>query len=167
MLKSRSRLYHSGRRQAGCDDQPGKENHDIEYSLVGAGHNVREQASHHGYEATEPERAEYRAAYEQFVVRSLAQRLSGYTNETFEVLGAKAAPGGDLLVASRILRPTGAPILLDWRLRPSPNGLHVLDLMVEGLSLIVTQRDEFAAVIRSTGGLRGLVAALKERTATL
>jgi phospholipid transport system substrate-binding protein len=119
-------------------------------------------------EASEGDRSEYLHAYEDYIVRTLAQRLSAYGGETLDVGTVKPMSGGDLLVASTLARPAGigAPIKLDWRIRPSANGFRIVDLIVEGLSLVVTQRDEFAGMLR-TGGLPALVKTLRQRSASL
>ena len=58
------------------------------------------------------------------------------------------------------------PIRLDWRLTATESGWRVLDIVVEGVSLLVTFRNEFAAVIERSGGrLAGLLDELRHRVA--
>ena len=55
------------------------------------------------------------------------------------------------------------PIRLDWRLTATPTGWRVLDISVEGVSLLLTFRNEFAAVIERSGGqLAGLIDELRQ-----
>jgi phospholipid transport system substrate-binding protein len=56
----------------------------------------------------------------------------------------------------------GQPLALDWRLRAGPSGPVIIDLIVEGASLLVSQRSEFAAVIERSD-LDGLLAELRAR----
>ena len=57
------------------------------------------------------------------------------------------------------------PIRINWRVRRSENTYRVIDVVVEGVSMSVTQRDEFAAVIRRNGGkIEGLLSALERKT---
>ena len=76
-------------------------------------------------------------------------------------------PDGDgAIVSSQILRPAGsAPIKVDWRLT-GRNGIYkISDVSVDGISMAVTQRSEFASVIQHNGGqLQGLIAMLREKT---
>jgi phospholipid transport system substrate-binding protein len=65
-------------------------------------------------------------------------------------------------VQSRVLPPGGQPLRVDWRLRERPDRPVVIDLIVEGISLLVTQRSEFAAVLERTG-VDGLLIELKAR----
>lgn len=117
-------------------------------------------------EASASERGDYLQAYEDYIVRSLAQRLSTYGGESLIVGAARPMAGGDILVGSTLARPVGEPIKIDWRLRPTAGGFRIVDMVVEGLSLVVTQRDEFASMLR-TGGLPALVKTLRQRSASL
>ena len=70
----------------------------------------------------------------------------------------------DILVQSRVLPPGNQPPRVDWRLRDRPEGPVVIDLIIEGISLLVTQRSEFAAVLERAG-VDGLLAELNARVA--
>jgi phospholipid transport system substrate-binding protein len=113
--------------------------------------------------ASEAELAAYKAAFE----RTLVRRLNAYRGEAIKILDVRALPDGDLIVSSRIRRSHSAVVTLDWRLRPVGGGFKMFDVVVEGFSLVVTHRNEFASVIRNLGGLSGLTALLKERAAAL
>jgi len=68
----------------------------------------------------------------------------------------------DALVSTRILSE-GPPLAVDWRVRElDDRSLVAIDVIVEGVSLIVTQRSEFGAVIERQG-LDGLLAELRRR----
>jgi len=117
--------------------------------------------------ASESDLRDYRRAYEDYIVHSLAQRLANYGGETLAISEAHPTSSSDVLVASTLVRPTGVPVRIDWRLRPTAGGWRIVDLVVEGLSLIVTQRDEFASVLRAGGGIPALAATLRQRSASL
>jgi phospholipid transport system substrate-binding protein len=71
-------------------------------------------------------------------------------------------------VHSKISTGKGPVIKVDWRLRRHAEGWRVVDIMVEGVSLALAQRAEFAAVIRGSGGrVSGLLAKLRKKTQTL
>jgi phospholipid transport system substrate-binding protein len=117
----------------------------------------------------EPERQVYQELFRDVVIRSMARRLNGYAGdaeapleERFRILGSAPAGTGDVLVRSEVFPAQGQPLDLDWRLRSGASGLVVIDLIVEGASLLVSQRSEFAAVIER-GDLAGLLAELRER----
>jgi phospholipid transport system substrate-binding protein len=117
----------------------------------------------------ESEQQAYQQLFADVVIRSMARRLDSYTGEAeapleqrFRILSSAAVGTGDFLVRSRVFPTQGEPLDLDWRLRSSDSGLVVIDLIVEGASLLVSQRSEFAAVIER-GDLAGLLAELRAR----
>ena len=83
------------------------------------------------------------------------------------VEGARLDGDGSAIVDSVVERKGAGRIGLKWQLRRGENGWRVIDLVVEGVSMAVTQRSEFVAVIRGQGGIEGLLAALRKRTAQL
>ncbi len=65
------------------------------------------------------------------------------------------------------VRGPGTPsVRVDWRVRGDAGTYKVVDIIIEGASMVITQRDEFASVIRRSGGnLQGLLARLRATTA--
>jgi phospholipid transport system substrate-binding protein len=117
--------------------------------------------------ASEDQRAEFVKLFEDYVALAYATRLAEYAGETFKVTGSRL-DGDGAIVTSRILRPAGAaPIKVDWRLT-GRNGIYkIADVSVDGISMAVTQRSEFASVIQHHGGqVQGLIAMLREKTAS-
>ncbi len=112
--------------------------------------------------ATPEQRAEYQRLFAEFVLRNYARRLGGYAGETFKIV--KAGPLGkrDALVSTEIGRSGGPPLMAGWRIRGGPDGLKILDVIVEGISMIATQRSEFRALV-SRQGIDGLIEALRLR----
>ena len=116
--------------------------------------------------ATEEQRAEYVKLFEDYIAMAYATRLAEYTGETFKVTGSRPDADG-AIVSSQIVRPGGAaPVKVDWRLT-GRNGIYkISDVSVDGISMAVTQRSEFASVIQHNGGqVQGLITMLRERTA--
>lgn len=113
--------------------------------------------------ATPEQREDYQALFAEYILRTYSNRLGGYAGETFKVTGARPAGKQDILVTTRIERPSGPPIKADWRVRVFDNEYKIIDIMVEGVSMAVTQRSEFTNVVRSQG-LEGLLQALRART---
>lgn len=117
----------------------------------------------------EPERRDYQELFRDVVIRSMARRLNTYAGdaevpleERFRIVSSAAVGTGDVLVRSKVFPSRGRPLDLDWRLRSGASGPMVIDLIVEGASLLVSQRSEFAAVIER-GDLAGLLAELRAR----
>ncbi len=63
---------------------------------------------------------------------------------------------------SKIIRPDGPPLATDWRVRRIKEEFKVIDLKIAGISMVITQRDEFLAKIASSG-LDSLIADLKRQ----
>jgi len=103
-------------------------------------------------EATDAQKREFRSLFETYVVKSYVVRLGHYNGETFKVGAAHPAEGGDAMVQSEIDRPNGPPIHVDWRTRKEAGGYRIVDVVVDGVSMMQTQRDEFASVIQNGGG---------------
>lgn len=120
----------------------------------------------HWRKATEEQRADYQSLFTEWLLKTYSRRLGGYSGETFETISARPVEGGDILVRTRINRPSGPPIQADWRVRPEPDGMRIIDIMVEGVSMAVTQRSEFSAVVAKEG-VDGLINILRARTQKL
>jgi len=113
--------------------------------------------------ASEGERDEYRKLFEEYVVAAYTARLSQYSGETFQVKDEVAA-GDDIMVNSQIVRPSGPPVRVEWRVRSGENGPKIVDVVVEGVSMAITQRSEFSSVIQQGGkGLASLNVRLREK----
>ena len=110
--------------------------------------------------ATSDQKEQYQDLFKQWVLRTYARRLGGYTGQTFDILGAKPLGKKDALVSTRISRPSGPPIMAGWRVRKIGGEFKILDVMVQGVSMVVTQRSEFRAVVRRQG-VDGLIEVLR------
>lgn len=114
--------------------------------------------------ATEEERQEFLMLFEELLVKSYARRFAEYSGERFEVKSVRNDQEGQALVQSLVVRPGAENIRVDWRLRAENSDFRILDVIVEGLSMAVTQRDEFASVIQSKGGrVAGLLEVLRQK----
>ncbi len=116
----------------------------------------------HWRHTTAEQRADYLRVFGEYVLRTYAARLGGYTGVTMVVLSERPAGTKDVVVSTRIERPYGAPIAADWRVRTTDGQYRIIDVVVEGVSMVVTQRSEFAAVIQRRG-LQGLIDELRLR----
>jgi len=117
--------------------------------------------------ASEQEQQEFLRLFEDYVVFVYGTRLSNFGGETFKIRGSRTDESGTI-VSTDILSPNGdAPIKLDWRLITDHGSFKINDVIIEGISMLVTQRSEFATVIQRHGGRVGeLLAMMRERTKT-
>ena len=120
----------------------------------------------HWRRASATERAEFAQLFEDYLVASYGEKLSAYSGEQFVVQGGRPKGKSGAIVTSRIVPPEGAPLRIEWRLRRSAGTWRIIDVVVEGVSMAVTQRSEFSSVIASRGGkMDGLLEALRGKIA--
>ena len=116
--------------------------------------------------ASQDQRHAFRRLFEAFLVQAYVNRFSNLSGMRFRVAKSRPITAHDALVHSEVLLERGrAPVRVGWRVRNSDDNLRIVDVMVDGISMSVTYRDEFAAVIRSNGGkVEGLLTALRKKT---
>lgn len=107
----------------------------------------------HWANASQQERREYGSLFADYVAATYLRRLDsiGEANLTFGT--ARFLKDGDLaVIASRVARSGQSDMRVDWRLKRTRGGWRILDVVVEGVSMALTLRAEFDAVIRKRGG---------------
>jgi len=117
--------------------------------------------------ASKEEQQEYLNLFEDYVVFVYGTRLSNFSGEKFKVRGSRTDENGTI-VSTDILHPGGEPpIKVDWRLVSDNGAFKINDVVIEGISMMMTQRSEFASVIQRHGGqIGGLLALMREKTNT-
>jgi phospholipid transport system substrate-binding protein len=117
----------------------------------------------YGRLASPEERQEFMRLLADDLVRFYNRRFAQYRGETLEVTGSRPDPAG-IMVTSEIIRPYGRPIAVDWQLGVE-NGLYkVSDVIIDGVSMAVSERAEFARQIQVNGGqVAGLLARMREQ----
>ena len=106
--------------------------------------------------------------FEDYVVFMYTARLSNLGDE-MKVRGSRRDGDGDGAIFSIDMISAGstAPVKIDWRLVGDNGSDKIRDVIVEGVSMAVTQRSEFASVVQRNGNqLRGLLALMREKTAS-
>ncbi|MDI9409625.1 MAG: ABC transporter substrate-binding protein, partial [Candidatus Pacebacteria bacterium] len=112
--------------------------------------------------ATEAEKAELITLIQTITVNAYSARLNDYALYKFVNRGAQM-DGKSVLVFYEVIRPNNpTPINLQWRMIKSADGPKVVDAIVEGISLGVTQQQDFSSIIASKGkGVQGLLEELR------
>ena len=93
----------------------------------------------------------YNKTFQKYFLKSLTSRLTDYSKQKFEVLSADQKSETYTIVNSKILEGSSQPeIKISWRVyTKDPAKPLVRDLIVEGLSLAKTQKEEFSSVLNS------------------
>ncbi|MFN0042494.1 MAG: phospholipid-binding protein MlaC [Alphaproteobacteria bacterium] len=122
--------------------------------------------------ASEADRQEYLKLFQDLIVQTYSARLSSVYNGQRLDIGA-ARPDGKIgmWVASKIVSPNPADesVRIDWRLRQPGGDKHkVVDVVVNNISMVVTQRDDFVAALQGNGGdVRTFLGVLREKIVKL
>ena len=107
----------------------------------------------------------YQKTFEKYFLKSLTSRLSDYSTSKFEILGDDKKSANYTIVNSKVVPDNGDPeIKIDWRIyTKNPEKPLIRDLIVEGLSLARTQKEEFASILNSNNNdINILIIKLKE-----
>jgi len=103
--------------------------------------------------ATPAQQTEYMDLFKALVIKNYGDRMTLYTGEGFKVIGTRPESEMDVTVLSQITHPDGSePTTIDWRVRQKDGKMGVIDVIVEGVSLSVTQRQEYSSIIQNNGG---------------
>jgi len=107
----------------------------------------------------------YESLFEQYFLKSFASRLAEYSNPEIEVISKKELNKNYTMVSSILVSTEQRPeVTIDWRVyTKNPENLLIRDLIIEGLSLARTQKEEFSSIIQSNDGdINALFDNLKE-----
>ena len=93
----------------------------------------------------------YQKTFEKYFLKSLTSRLTDYSSNKFEIINAEKKSSSYTIVKSKIAKSENQPeIKIDWRVyTKNPEKPLIRDLIVEGLSLARTQKEEFASILNS------------------
>ena len=106
---------------------------------------------------------DYQELFKLWVLKTYSVRLGGYSGQTFSIVKVVDAGTTDRYVRTLIDQPKGGEsVRADWRVRHIDGAFKIVDVVVEGISMVVTQRQEFAAVVRRHG-VEGLIETLRAR----
>jgi phospholipid transport system substrate-binding protein len=115
-------------------------------------------------QASDEEKQTFLSLFKETTVATYATRFKDYTSEKFEIRGCQVEPDGGVIVSSQITRPNGQAIPINWKIFEKKGEMRVYDVILEGISMGITQRSEFASVIQNGGGkLNALNKALEKK----
>lgn len=108
------------------------------------------------------QREEFQRQFKDYLANSYGERIDRYDQEEVAVIGEREEPRGDVTVQTRIAGGEYAGATVDYRLRGRTDRWLVIDVIVEGISLVSNYRDQFREVL-SNGGPDHLLALLREK----
>ena len=111
--------------------------------------------------ATEDQRSAFAVALGRHIAGTTIRRFRDFEPVPLQVLGSRPVGDADVLLGTQATRRDGSTSRLLWRLRPADEGWHIVDIVLDGVSLSVTSRDEFTAFLgRHDGHVPALTEAL-------
>lgn len=116
----------------------------------------------HWRRATERQRTEYRKLFGETVFPTLAEQILRYRKAAYTIVDNRLLKSSDRLVTANVTGTQGGVLKVGWRLKIENCAATATDMIVDGVSLMVMKRQEFASVI-STRGIDGLLAALRSK----
>jgi len=96
----------------------------------------------------------YKKAFEEYFLKSFSSRLAEYSNPEIEVISKNKLNKNYTIVLSKLVATDSRPeVKIEWRVyTKNPDNLLIRDLIIEGLSLARTQKEEFSSIINSNDG---------------
>ena len=96
----------------------------------------------------------YKKVFEEYFLKSFSSRLAEYSNPEIEVNSKEKINDNYTIVSSTLVATDKRPeVKIDWRIyTKDPDNLLIRDLIIEGLSLARTQKEEFSSIINSNDG---------------
>ena len=108
--------------------------------------------------------SEFSKLLQHYLALNYANQFKELNGDEF-VVGNETENNKDTFVSSQFVRADGPPVNISWRMREFNNQFKIIDVSIEGLSMGITQRDEFTSVIQKNGGdVSALTKALKDKT---
>ncbi len=115
--------------------------------------------------ATPEQQEKLVAEFRAMLIRIYSNAINAYRGQTLRVQPVKMAPNAtDVTVRNQYLSPGRQPVMVEYAMHKTPEGWKIYDIVVENVSLVLTFRGEFEAVIRNSG-VDGLIKRMAEKNA--
>jgi phospholipid transport system substrate-binding protein len=114
--------------------------------------------------ATPEQKKKLVTEFRNMLVRTYSNAISAYEGQTMKVMPVRMKPGDtEVTVHNQFVRPGNPkPVLIDYSMRKTEKGWKIYDIVVEGVSLVLTYRSEFDAIAKQDG-IDGLIKRLSQK----
>ena len=118
--------------------------------------------------ATEAEQEEYIELFKKLIIKNYGSKMSMYTGEGFNVIGTRVESEKATVVSSKITHPGSKQTTnIDWRVGTKDGKMGIIDVIIEGVSMSVTQKQEYASIIQRGGGnIESLLVLMRKQAGT-
>jgi phospholipid transport system substrate-binding protein len=110
------------------------------------------------------EQKDFVEQFQQQLAVTYGKNFEHFHDETVEVLGDRALSGGDWKVLTRIVRPSAQDVTVNYRLRKTGERWRIIDVLIEGVSLVSSFRSQCHEIL-GDGGTQHLLQVLREKNA--
>ena len=111
--------------------------------------------------ATATERDSFNKLFREYFIKNMSSKLNDFADQELKIIDSKKINENNIIVSTKIFSKKDAQeIAVEWRIFTKDSKLLARDLVVEGLSLARTQKEEFASIIASKGFV-GVISALE------
>lgn len=112
--------------------------------------------------ATAAQKQAFVAGFQRYFARKYGRTFGEYRNATISVTGARDAGKSGVLIQSTVVRPGQETVAVDWQISDRSGAAKVVNLIIEGVSMLANERAEVGAMLDAQGGsIDGLVAAMR------
>ena len=112
------------------------------------------------------QKKEFIRAFRNYVIKTYSSRFNEYSGEKLKLVNFENESNPKIFLVHTILERPDAPVIkVDWRIGKKKSRFVILDIIIEGISLAITQRSEFVSVIdQNEGSIDQLISLLKEKS---
>ena len=111
--------------------------------------------------ATNSERENFNKLFREYFIKNMSSKLNDFADQDLKIIDSKKINENNIIVSTKIFSKKDAQeIAVEWRIFTKDSKLLARDLVVEGLRLARTQKEEFASIIASKGFV-GVISALE------
>ena len=117
-------------------------------------------------QASTDQKKKFIKTFRDYVVKTYSSRFNEYSGEQLQLLNTENESNPKIFLVHTALERQYAPIIkVDWRIGKKKDRFVILDIIIEGISLAITQRSEFVSVIdQNEGNIDQLISMLKEKS---
>lgn len=101
---------------------------------------------------TDQQKAEYLELFPDYLAKIYTKRFNDYAGEQLQVVGAESQGESGVFVNTLVVRPGAEPLEVVWRVQDKAGPHQITDINIEGISLLVTQREDFKGQLEQTNG---------------
>ena len=114
--------------------------------------------------ASDEEKQQFGDAFKTYLIQVYWSRFNQYNGQSFKVTGQKAQSDVLTVVNTQIVQPSGPLVKVDWTVNKAGDSYKIIDVSIEGVSQVLTYRQEFASILaQNDGHVSALIAELNKK----